>query len=99
MLEDDALVAVLAVVFDDDVLVAVPASLDAPVLVEDEVVPVSIGSVPESMTVPGFVTSELVLDVAVEELLLGVVLDEALATSLLDVSWNREEKLLEVDTI
>lgn len=49
------------VVSEDDVLVAVPAPLDAPVLVEDEVVLVSIGSAPESMTVTGLVTSELVL--------------------------------------
>lgn len=49
------------VVSEDDVLVAVPAPLDTPVLVEDEVVLVSIGSAPESMTVTGLVTSELVL--------------------------------------
>lgn len=55
----------LVVALEDDVLVDVPAPLDASVLVEDEVVLVSIGSVPESMTVPGFVTSELVLDVTV----------------------------------
>lgn len=55
----------VVVVLEDDVIVVAPALLDASVLVEDEVVLVSIGSVPESMTVPGLITSELVLDVAV----------------------------------
>lgn len=62
----------LVVALEDDVLVAVPASLDD-VLVEDGVVLVSIGSTPESMTVPGFVTSELVLDVAVSGSALAVL--------------------------
>ena len=51
-------------------LVAVPAPLDAPVLVEDEVVLVSIGTVPGPTIVPGLVTS------ALELVSVAVLLDE-----------------------